>query len=673
MANRLSKTTRVEITPGRPPVPATPPVCTEVGRVFVGWDSYTTPYVPATPPNYIDVVKYSVSGGEVTKVWIERVYDYGSAKPEQKPKKVKVPVYRTEYSCTDGSPGSPGVPGKVIKGVTFSWGDGARSLAPIDVDKGLQIDLRNSPVGIIVGVGQPFDGYEYGAYRSAIVVRESSVAELSNGIEGNAVPVVADRVVVARHSDHVRYIAGGHEVCRHPLGAQEKVHVSVALYSPADYVENPAFIPLPDDGAGGAMQIESYLDSTPGGVSALRIQAEGQDAQIGMSTLKIHSEAFALAGYSMSAVVSDTEASGYAATGGAGDIVYGLTSYAHGKLALAGFVSYSDAIKAYGKWPRYSGRGKISPAGPVLTSSYGVFASPRGFGHVLSGGMISAHGTQAAVGKASGSDWLGGTLKVYQDPFAGGWFDETEKTSVFVNQAILCDDRLELDSALLFALMERVTVGDEIDIYLLTSLSFFESVEAADSITFGGIIELMIQERLLASHSKNLDINKDSGQSTPGAMREAIQYAVNATTGALGRYENFGFTQFAFAGGRTYGITEDGLYRIGGEDDAGDMLNASIDFGASDYGTAKSKRVSSVYAGIATDGGVYIRVSGDSDGERVYRATAHRDEARAVTAKGVVARHWRVRLELTDASYADLDNMEIEIGASQRRLNRRGR
>ena len=108
-----------------------------------------------------------------------------------------------------------------------------------------------------------------------------------------------------------------------------------------------------------------------------------------------------------------------------------------------------------------------------------------------------------------------------------------------------------------------------------------------------------------------------------------------------------------------------------GDTDDGQTIAALIDFGASDYGSAASKRISSIYAGINTDGAVYFRLTEAGGTERVYRAIEHtEEEARTRTAKGIASRHWRLRLELVDASFADLDNVEVEVGVGRRRVGR---
>lgn len=143
-----------------------------------------------------------------------------------------------------------------------------------------------------------------------------------------------------------------------------------------------------------------------------------------------------------------------------------------------------------------------------------------------------------------------------------------------------------------------------------------------DQVTLGGVIQLLAMERVAINSSAR------------AAKQEALQYAVNVLTGALTTYQNFGFTQFARVGGETYAIRPDGLYCLRGDTDNGETLRAMIDFGASDYGTAQGKRIAHVYAGVTTDGEVYVRVIPDDGAERCYRAVGDSPEFRAPVARG---------------------------------------
>jgi hypothetical protein len=135
-------------------------------------------------------------------------------------------------------------------------------------------------------------------------------------------------------------------------------------------------------------------------------------------------------------------------------------------------------------------------------------------------------------------------------------------------------------------------------------------------------------------------------------------------------YSGYGFTSFCAVDQQAYGVRPDGLYRLGGDTDNGALINGLIDFAMDDFGTATRKRVEMLYLGLATDGQVFVRLTGDNASERLYRATAFDTEYKVRTAKTDASRYWTLRFELMDASYADLDNIEWFVGSTGRRVGR---
>lgn len=213
-----------------------------------------------------------------------------------------------------------------------------------------------------------------------------------------------------------------------------------------------------------------------------------------------------------------------------------------------------------------------------------------------------------------------------------------------------------LYGALLLAIRDGVEVSDGFELTLVIDLQLLESLGLSDSATLYSTLQLLLQEGVaLASASTS-------------AAQDALQYAVNTVTNALTTYRGYDFLQFASAGGSTWAIKADGLYRLGGDTDDGALIDALVDFGATDYGDARAKRLSAIYLGLASDGEVYVRVATDHAEERVYRAVGSGDTLRALPAKGVLGRSWRLRLEMVGASWAELDCVEIAVGSTERRV-----
>ena len=66
--------------------------------------------------------------------------------------------------------------------------------------------------------------------------------------------------------------------------------------------------------------------------------------------------------------------------------------------------------------------------------------------------------------------------------------------------------------------------------------------------------------------------------------------ALNADSLGVTEYTDFPFTQFVNVAGKTYGLTDNGLYELSGDDDAGTPIEASIKHGIMDLGIDGDKR-----------------------------------------------------------------------------------
>ncbi|OLU22903.1 hypothetical protein BVH03_21870 [Pseudomonas sp. PA15(2017)] len=220
---------------------------------------------------------------------------------------------------------------------------------------------------------------------------------------------------------------------------------------------------------------------------------------------------------------------------------------------------------------------------------------------------------------------------------------------------VIAADSSQLDAALLLLGIDRLGIASSATLTIVLELSTMDAVRVASASSFGQMMELMAMDSVAVFSS------------TSTARHQAIQYAVNALTGAPTTYEGFDFQAFATVDGVTYGIRSDGLYRIGDATDNGELINALIDFGTSDFGDSHVKRAEMAYLGLRTDGQCYLRVRGDDGAERVYRVSGDGSVKRSTLAKGVAARNWSIQLEVADASYAEVDSFELLVGATQRR------
>ena len=154
------------------------------------------------------------------------------------------------------------------------------------------------------------------------------------------------------------------------------------------------------------------------------------------------------------------------------------------------------------------------------------------------------------------------------------------------------------------------------------------------------------------------------------AARAPTQYAVNVLTGALTTYDGFDFTGFATTGQTTFGARADGVYRIRPGDDAGAGRIVAVDFGTLAMDTTTVKTIEAVFLGVDTDGDVFVRLVAGLD-DTLYRVVERESVSRALCKRGVGGRQWNVSLEVANATYLNLDMIELSVASMARRWSSR--
>ena len=610
--NRLQKEPVLVYTPAVPPVPATPAYC-YTKRVFAGYAEQEG--APAGGS--------SSSSGQIP--YLDAYGNVGYIGPVKGGGSVgggsgRRPIYRDVITCVAAKPGKPGVPAKLDQFASIGWNAGARSVRPLPQNGYFQCVIPAAPAGVVVGLSNGGFDHSYAHASHAVAFRKSGMMPIRHGnpLAASVALVPGALVRFERFRGRVTvYIDGDlFHTFSEPLAGQ--AFADVTLYSLADFVDDPEF---------GALSI---------GISGVAPAWRGTVAQEAYCFIDGYAPAAVMEAFSRSLIGVD----GYAPAG----------------------IGYVGSRKFCG----IAGRAPVPMLGIRSGAPEADLCGIIGYGPVPRISMLSTTGVLSSIeGRAPAAQGF-----VSSGPYcgiSGAWGVAYEMTTWQPylpenvsdgGDLIYAADFGRLDNVVLFMVYDGVEITDNLDLVLLINLEAYEYMGIGDQVTLGGVIQLLAMERVAINSSAR------------AAKQEALQYAVNVLTGALTTYQNFGFTQFARVGGETYAIRPDGLYCLRGDTDNGETLRAMIDFGASDYGTAQGKRIAHVYAGVTTDGEVYVRVTPDDGAERCYRAVGDSPEFRAPVAKGLKARHWRVRLELTDATYADVDNIEVELGVSQRRLSK---
>lgn len=157
---------------------------------------------------------------------------------------------------------------------------------------------------------------------------------------------------------------------------------------------------------------------------------------------------------------------------------------------------------------------------------------------------------------------------------------------------------------------------------------------------------------------------------------EYLAWVCHTGARAFTRYRGFPFNSFAELGGRYYGATDTGIYALGGDDDAGAPIEASIRGGLSDLGTGLLKRMQSLYLGYRASGDLVLKVVTTSpEGEKTEswyqlepRPGQAMHEGRVRVGKGLKSVYWGFELTNVDGADFGLDAISWHPMVLERRV-----
>lgn len=179
------------------------------------------------------------------------------------------------------------------------------------------------------------------------------------------------------------------------------------------------------------------------------------------------------------------------------------------------------------------------------------------------------------------------------------------------------DDATTLRINALLLLLDSVIVNDVPANTLEIGVILEETVALNDALA----ITLEVIQRL--RDNIELSITIRIGDTT------YLAWVVNTESQAFSTYEQYPFNSYTYFNGYYYGMADDGLYRLAGDTDEGEPINARVRTGLSNLGTGKLKRYPSLYLAYRSNGelllkAVMVESTGEDEGEKVeywYRLT----------------------------------------------------
>jgi hypothetical protein len=229
-----------------------------------------------------------------------------------------------------------------------------------------------------------------------------------------------------------------------------------------------------------------------------------------------------------------------------------------------------------------------------------------------------------------------------------------------------------------FTVSDTMAITDSLAINQILLLALVDDVGIAGAIGFAGIKTLELEDN--AGIATVLGLNAIMGMDLANAMQVAVviqagkeQYTgwiVNPSLAASAGLSGFDFNSFARCKGKSYAIGPGGIYKLGGDKDAGADIKAFIGLPKLTFGSAQQKRVPHAYIGVASTGHMIMRVLVDNQ-TFTYVArntTPTMGQQRIDTGKGLKGSYWQFELMNEDGADFDIDTIRFMPIVLERRL-----
>ena len=201
---------------------------------------------------------------------------------------------------------------------------------------------------------------------------------------------------------------------------------------------------------------------------------------------------------------------------------------------------------------------------------------------------------------------------------------------------------------------ETLNILDEVASSLVVLRTASEHVDLDETLTPSITVSLLAGERLAF-------IGK-----LPLGEEVFSAWVLNTDTLGATSYTQFPMLSIATHQGRTFGITETGLYELTGDTDDGEPIPAAIETGALDFALHQDKNIPRAYLYLWAEGTMRLRTVSSKRGcreEAWYEVTpmiGDDEQARIVRlARGVRGTTWQFRIENVDGCDFDLRGAEV--------------
>lgn len=656
MANRLIKQSVLKVTPGVIGTPSVPGYCV--------WE-----LVPPNPgvPDVVADIKINVSAQELKTyrsgytqyTYLGNIYSSLNEAVYAAVEANRLYEYYPVQVCYPAIKGTPSIPAKTEYNPQTGWNAGGRSIHALAGNGYAEFEVGPMTVGAVVGFSSGFNGVNPGEQCHGFYAHGGQLDIIEGGTVVHTVsaPSLGDRprLRISRRGGVVKYYVAGVERYISATPSVGQVYLDASLYTSSDYVDNPVLAAVVAGSASGRVGITALIDRRGRATGSVGISGSAR----GRAGSRVYCTASGLVG------VSGT-AAGVAKHAGSATAALGISADARAAEALVlavapRFVVAGGDVETAGAHVTYAGWATEAAGGyPEILSAGGDGVVPPflGVAIVLAGGVANVDSVNAGVASKSGDHAYGEAAAAWGAYRSYSYDQRFADDAVAQGEAIFLGDTFEPFGDVMAEFASVLQIGDEwvVELVLEQGGEWLETLLVGASVASSGDLDAAFSDQLYLTDQ--------------GEVRGlgGIQYATNIQSGAITRYSGFDFLSIMTTPDGSYGVRADGIYRIGHDSAGRQPIDMHVDFGARDFGTTQLKRIDALYFGMTTDGSVLAVLRADDGTEQTYRVADRDATRRVLTAKGVSGRRWRLRLEVYEATQAELETVELSVNVMGRRL-----
>lgn len=146
-------------------------------------------------------------------------------------------------------------------------------------------------------------------------------------------------------------------------------------------------------------------------------------------------------------------------------------------------------------------------------------------------------------------------------------------------------------------------------------------------------------------------------------------WMVNIENDAASRYLDLPANSITQFGGKTYVTNAAGVYELGAEDDAGQLIKASVEFPTTDFQDSHEKKMEVAYVGVKTTGKMKMKLMVNGYDPLYFFILPSSDKhkgTRIPIGKGMTGRYWGSRIDNVKGCDFELESAEFVPVAGQR-------